>query len=121
MNSSTDLILLFKYFSQLFGESNADEDVSPDTADPEAAASAGKEALTTESNKEVSFPFPSITVRAPSKNQSMLILPAIILIIKLFFFREMSNVQAPEHGPRPLIIIQRKYSASYSTTTLSTY
>lgn len=39
-------------FNQLFGEDNADEDVSPDTADPEAAADAGKEALTAESNEQ---------------------------------------------------------------------
>lgn len=40
--------------SQLFGEHNEDEDVSPDTADPEAAASAGNTALQQESNTEVS-------------------------------------------------------------------
>lgn len=39
-------------FSQLFGEDNADEDVSPDTADPEAGAVAGQNALSTEANKE---------------------------------------------------------------------
>lgn len=38
--------------SQLFGEHNEDEDVSPDTADPEAAASAGDSALEQESNAE---------------------------------------------------------------------
>uniref|UniRef100_A0A1L8DST4 SUMO-activating enzyme subunit n=1 Tax=Nyssomyia neivai TaxID=330878 RepID=A0A1L8DST4_9DIPT len=37
-------------FNQLFGEDNADEDVSPDTADPEAAGEAGQEALDGESN-----------------------------------------------------------------------
>ncbi|GAB0086782.1 SUMO-activating enzyme subunit [Sergentomyia squamirostris] len=37
-------------FNQLFGEDNTDEDVSPDTADPEAAGEAGQEALDTESN-----------------------------------------------------------------------
>lgn len=39
-------------FNQLFGEDNADEDVSPDTADPEAAGEAAVEALIGESNKE---------------------------------------------------------------------
>lgn len=39
-------------FNQLFGEDNADEDVSPDTADPEAAGEAGKEALDSESNEK---------------------------------------------------------------------
>uniref|UniRef100_A0A6B2ELP5 SUMO-activating enzyme subunit n=1 Tax=Phlebotomus kandelakii TaxID=1109342 RepID=A0A6B2ELP5_9DIPT len=37
-------------FNQLFGEDNADEDVSPDTADPEAAGEAGQEALSKKSN-----------------------------------------------------------------------
>ncbi|XP_055702932.1 SUMO-activating enzyme subunit 2 [Phlebotomus papatasi] len=37
-------------FNQLFGEDNADEDVSPDTADPEAAGEAGQEALEAKSN-----------------------------------------------------------------------
>lgn len=39
----------------MFGEHNEDEDVSPDTADPEAAASAGDAALNQESNNEVIF------------------------------------------------------------------
>uniref|UniRef100_U5EXW5 SUMO-activating enzyme subunit n=1 Tax=Corethrella appendiculata TaxID=1370023 RepID=U5EXW5_9DIPT len=40
-------------FNQLFGESNEDEDVSPDTADPEAAGGkAGEEALQKESNEK---------------------------------------------------------------------
>lgn len=34
----------------MFGEDNADEDVSPDTADPEAAAKAGDDALSSEAN-----------------------------------------------------------------------
>lgn len=36
--------------SQLFGEDNADEDVSPDTADPEAASDAGADALAADAN-----------------------------------------------------------------------
>ncbi|XP_055687797.1 SUMO-activating enzyme subunit 2 [Lutzomyia longipalpis] len=39
-------------FNQLFGEDNADEDVSPDTADPEAAGDAANEALDGESNEK---------------------------------------------------------------------
>lgn len=39
-------------FNQLFGESNADEDVSPDTADPEAGADAGEAALKADSNEK---------------------------------------------------------------------
>uniref|UniRef100_A0A182P488 SUMO-activating enzyme subunit n=1 Tax=Anopheles epiroticus TaxID=199890 RepID=A0A182P488_9DIPT len=39
-------------FNQLFGESNEDEDVSPDTADPEAGAEAGNAALEKEANEK---------------------------------------------------------------------
>ncbi|XP_062545984.1 SUMO-activating enzyme subunit 2 [Armigeres subalbatus] len=39
-------------FNQLFGESNEDEDVSPDTADPEAGAEAGESALSAEANEK---------------------------------------------------------------------
>lgn len=39
------------HFSQLFGEHNEDEDVSPDAADPEAVASAGDAALTGEASE----------------------------------------------------------------------
>lgn len=39
-------------FNQLFGETNEDEEVSPDTADPEAAGDAGAEALSAESNEQ---------------------------------------------------------------------
>lgn len=39
-------------FNQLFGESNEDEDVSPDTADPEAGAEAGESALAAEANEK---------------------------------------------------------------------
>lgn len=42
---------LSTHFSQLFGEHNEDEDVSPDAADPEAVASAGDAALTGESTE----------------------------------------------------------------------
>jgi ubiquitin-like 1-activating enzyme E1 B len=37
-------------FNQLFGEDNPDDDVSPDTADPEAAGDAGADALEADSN-----------------------------------------------------------------------
>lgn len=39
-------------FNQLFGESNEDEDVSPDTADPEAGDKAGESALAAEANEK---------------------------------------------------------------------
>uniref|UniRef100_A0A8W7P367 SUMO-activating enzyme subunit n=1 Tax=Anopheles coluzzii TaxID=1518534 RepID=A0A8W7P367_ANOCL len=39
-------------FNQLFGESNEDEDVSPDTADPEAGADVGSAALEKEANEK---------------------------------------------------------------------
>lgn len=39
-------------FNQLFGEEDPDEDVSPDTEDPELTADAGKAALDTEAKKD---------------------------------------------------------------------
>ncbi|XP_046663163.1 SUMO-activating enzyme subunit 2 [Homalodisca vitripennis] len=39
-------------FNQLFGEEDPDEDVSPDTADPEAAGEAGEDALTAKATDE---------------------------------------------------------------------
>ncbi|XP_076685058.1 ubiquitin-like activating enzyme 2 isoform X2 [Andrena cerasifolii] len=39
-------------FNQLFGEEDPDQDVSPDTADPEAADEAGEGALNSESNEK---------------------------------------------------------------------
>lgn len=39
-------------FNQLFGEHNADEDVSPDTADPEASGDAGQDALAADLNEK---------------------------------------------------------------------
>ncbi|XP_053662622.1 SUMO-activating enzyme subunit 2 [Anopheles marshallii] len=39
-------------FNQLFGESNEDEDVSPDTADPEAGAEVGQAALEKDANEK---------------------------------------------------------------------
>lgn len=49
------VICVFIINSQLFGEHNEDEDVSPDTEDPEAAASAGDAALQKDANKDVIF------------------------------------------------------------------
>lgn len=45
-------MIIYNFHSQFFGEYNADEDVSPDTADPESTAAAGAEALTSGANTE---------------------------------------------------------------------
>ncbi|RZF39573.1 hypothetical protein LSTR_LSTR001094 [Laodelphax striatellus] len=46
-------IVWSKYlFNQLFGEEDGDEEVSPDTADPEAAANAGESAMATDANEK---------------------------------------------------------------------
>lgn len=42
---------MFSVCSQLFGEHNEDDEVSPDSADPEAVASAGDEALVAHSSE----------------------------------------------------------------------
>lgn len=43
---------MWNSFSQLFGEYNADEDVSPDTADPETSGGAGADALSANATAE---------------------------------------------------------------------
>lgn len=43
---------IYIFLSQFFGEYNADEDVSPDTADPESTGAAGADALTSDANQE---------------------------------------------------------------------
>ena len=42
----------FLGFSQLFGEDDPDQDVSPDTEDPEAAGDAGETALTSDAKDD---------------------------------------------------------------------
>lgn len=53
METSEKYNFTFVRNSQLFGEYNADEDVSPDTADPESTGDAGADALAVEANQEV--------------------------------------------------------------------
>lgn len=49
--SNAKFTIFVSHCSQLFGEHNEDEDVSPDSADPEAVASAGDAALTGEATE----------------------------------------------------------------------
>ena len=50
--------------SQLFGEADADEEVSPDTEDPEAAAEAGENALQNSSNNDANGGIQRTSTRA---------------------------------------------------------
>lgn len=100
-------ILNCEHFSQLFGESNADEEVSPDTADPEAGAEAGEKALAAESNEEVNL------VETASRQLNNFLIFSHIQ-------RETLNVPAHEHGPRQTITIRRKSLTNSSTTTSNT-
>ena len=45
--------MLFLHGSQLFGEADADEEVSPDTEDPEAVGTAGEKAAQNEEKEGV--------------------------------------------------------------------
>lgn len=89
-------------FNQLFGEDNADEDVSPDTADPEASGKAGDEALTEGSNKNGNV------VRASTKQwaQNCNFLPD--KLYNKFFFDDinyllsMANLWKNRTAPKPI-------------------
>lgn len=52
-NIPVAVLMYLRRYSQLFGEVDDDEDVSPDTADPEAAGDAGEQALTENANAQV--------------------------------------------------------------------
>ncbi|CAO1380664.1 unnamed protein product [Diamesa serratosioi] len=89
-------------FNQLFGEDNADEDVSPDTADPEASGQAGNEALTEGSNENGNV------VRASTKQwaQNCNFLPD--KLYNKFFFDDinyllsMANLWKNRTAPKPI-------------------
>lgn len=51
MKLTSNIAFILFYFSQLFGEDDPDQDVSPDTADPEAVSEAGEKALAAEATQ----------------------------------------------------------------------
>ncbi|XP_060819831.1 SUMO-activating enzyme subunit 2 [Bombus pascuorum] len=89
-------------FNQLFGEEDPDQDVSPDTADPEAADSAGQGALNSESNEKGNVDRISTKVWAQSCNYD-----SEKLFTKLFhddikYLLSMDNLWKKRRPPTPL-------------------
>lgn len=89
-------------FNQLFGEEDPDQDVSPDTADPEAADSAGQGALNSESNEKGNVDRISTKVWAQSCNYD-----SEKLFTKLFhddikYLLSMDNLWKKRRPPIPL-------------------
>lgn len=89
-------------FNQLFGEHNADEDVSPDSADPEAVADAANDALTGEANDKGNVERVSTRSWAQSCNYD-----AEKLFNKLFhddikYLLSMANLWKNRKSPQPL-------------------
>ncbi|XP_015516725.1 SUMO-activating enzyme subunit 2 [Neodiprion lecontei] len=90
-------------FNQLFGEEDPDQDVSPDTADPEAADTAGEGALQTESNDKGNVDRVSTRTWAQSSGYD-----AEKLFMKLFhddimYLLSMDNLWKKRRPPVPLI------------------
>lgn len=89
-------------FNQLFGEDNADEDVSPDTADPEASGKAGNEALTGESNEQGNI------VRVSTKQWALNCDYLAEKLFNKFFYDDinyllsMSNLWKTRAPPKPM-------------------
>ncbi|EZA54639.1 hypothetical protein DMN91_007233 [Ooceraea biroi] len=89
-------------FNQLFGEEDPDQDVSPDTADPEAADTAGDGALQAESNDKGNIDRVSTRVWAQSCNYD-----SEKLFVKLFhddikYLLSMDNLWKKRRPPVPL-------------------
>lgn len=89
-------------YSQLFGEYNADEDVSPDTADPEAAGEAGKEALTAESTEAGNIERVSTRVWAQNCGYSPEKLFNKLFHDDIKYLLSMSNLWKNRTSPQPL-------------------
>ncbi|KAG7205366.1 hypothetical protein KM043_007366 [Ampulex compressa] len=89
-------------FKQLFGEEDPDQDVSPDTADPEAASTAGEGALHAESNDKGNVNRVSTRTWAQSCNYD-----PEKLFMKLFhddikYLLSMDNLWKKRRPPTPL-------------------
>ncbi|XP_012536941.1 SUMO-activating enzyme subunit 2 [Monomorium pharaonis] len=89
-------------FNQLFGEEDPDQDVSPDTADPEAADTAGETALQAESNDKGNIDRVSTRIWAQSCDYD-----SEKLFTKLFhddikYLLSMDNLWKKRRPPTPL-------------------
>ncbi|XP_017876520.1 SUMO-activating enzyme subunit 2 [Ceratina calcarata] len=89
-------------FNQLFGEEDPDQDVSPDTADPEAANSAGEAALNSESNAKGNVDRVSTRAWAQSCNYDPEKLFAKLFHDDIKYLLSMDNLWKKRRPPTPL-------------------
>ncbi|XP_025154610.1 SUMO-activating enzyme subunit 2 isoform X2 [Harpegnathos saltator] len=89
-------------FNQLFGEEDPDEDVSPDTADPEATDTAGEVALQAESNDKGNIDRVSTRVWAQSCNYDPEKLFTKLFHDDIKYLLSMDNLWKKRRPPMPL-------------------
>ncbi|XP_031825915.2 ubiquitin-like activating enzyme 2 [Nomia melanderi] len=89
-------------FNQLFGEEDPDQDVSPDTADPEAADSAGEGALNSESNEKGNVDRVSTRAWAQSSNYDPEKLFTKLFHDDIKYLLSMDNLWKKRRPPTPL-------------------
>lgn len=89
-------------FNQLFGEDDPDQDVSPDTADPEAADIAGKEALQSESNNKGNIDRVSTRIWAQSCDYDPEKLFTKLFHDDIKYLLSMDNLWKKRRPPTPL-------------------
>ncbi|XP_066992767.2 SUMO-activating enzyme subunit 2 isoform X2 [Anabrus simplex] len=90
-------------FNQLFGEYDADEDVSPDTADPEAAGDAGSDALKSESNEQGNVQRVSTREWAQSNHYEPKKLFQKLFHDDINYLLSMGNLWKSRRPPTPLV------------------
>ncbi|XP_071565776.1 SUMO-activating enzyme subunit 2 [Temnothorax nylanderi] len=89
-------------FNQLFGEEDPDQDVSPDTADPEATDTAGEGALQVESNDKGNIDRISTRVWAQSCNYDPEKLFTKLFHDDIKYLLSMDNLWKKRRPPTPL-------------------
>ncbi|XP_012225113.1 SUMO-activating enzyme subunit 2 [Linepithema humile] len=89
-------------FNQLFGEEDPDQDVSPDTADPEAADTAGEEALQGKSNDKGNIDRVSTRVWAQSCEYDPEKLFTKLFHDDIKYLLSMDNLWKKRRPPTPL-------------------
>lgn len=89
-------------FNQLFGEEDPDQDVSPDTADPEAADSAGQNALNSKSNEKGNVDRTSTKIWAQSCNYDPEKLFTKLFHDDIKYLLSMDNLWKKRRPPIPL-------------------
>ncbi|CAH0388643.1 unnamed protein product [Bemisia tabaci] len=102
-------------FNQLFGEDDPDEDVSPDTADPEASGKAGDTALNTEANDTGNVIRVSTRTWAQSCNYDPQKLFDKLFHDDIKYLLSMSNLWKTRRPPTPLVSTELPDAAAGSS------